>query len=865
MTADLSGHAACYALGRVLRGEVSPSELPTIQEPALRRVVNLGQCRRQPSPLDRAVLVRQALRFCALQHGQSSARQLIAADSEHLPTFQDWMRVGVDATPSGWYLTLTARPWCPVWLPGLGDYGADGASGEHERRTDSAVPGDPFLARFRRQEYRSAGQRAAIRAALSTPPGGTLLVCLPTGDGKSFVFQCVSEVGFGDVRASELPGVTLVVTPTVALAQDHELAARELGLDDVPRAYVGGNAFQNSSIRERVADGTQGLVFASPEAVCTGLRPALVTAAEHGYLRALVVDEAHLVDAWGAEFRPEFQLLSGIRRELLATSGGVLRTFLLSATYTQAAVRTMRAFFSHDVDGQPSPFAVVAAARLRPEPEYWVAPVTWDEDRERRVIEAALHVPRPAILYTTTVDDANRWFNRLKQEGFSRLACVTGRSPADERNRAVRDWRTDELDLVVATSAFGLGIDNAHVRAVVHACIPETLDRYYQEVGRGGRDGGASSSLVIPAQSDFSMATSLNQTKVISVDVGLRRWRSMFHHRERLDHGDDEYTVRLDVPPGVDARSIDMDNQENTEWNQRTLTLMTGAGLLSLVGPVTTTPRYGRDAEPGDFTDGAAPTGHAYQTVKILDSGHADEQTWREVVEARRRLISAANRESLHAITAFVRNPERNCIAEILAPLYTVSDEAGRPLIQTAKSCGGCPSCRVAGKPPFVDALSEPRLPWPATVDVCPPADSVIDQARRCLVFYTTDELELRGMPRRFRQALAALVRSGFHNLVGLDTFDIDRAALLREIGRVPLFVAGRWINHRLPPGPTVVLAGADTRLTCSMWSPPSPGEARIAILPADAADPDLPDVPLRERHVGRTLTLVEFVERLTA
>src|SRR5262249_53120949 len=158
------------------------------------------------------------------------------------------------------------------------------------------APGDPFLGAINRTRYQSPGQRGAVRAALTAPPGSVLVICLPTGEGKSLVFQAVSEVGFADPGVPPGPGVTLVVTPTVALAQDHERACLDRGLPDQPRAYIGGEAMRNQLIVQRVAEGTQGLVFASPEAACGPMRRALLRAAEIGALRALVIDEAHVVD-----------------------------------------------------------------------------------------------------------------------------------------------------------------------------------------------------------------------------------------------------------------------------------------------------------------------------------------------------------------------------------------------------------------------------------------------------------------------------------------------------------------------------------------------------------------------------------------
>src|SRR5438552_12252223 len=156
----------------------------------------------------------------------------------------------------------------------------------------SGAEGDPCLTALGLSSYRSVGQRAAVRAALTTPPGATLVVALPTGEGKSMIFQLVQKVGFaGSVPDSR--GVTLVIVPTVALGINHEQeAVRVCGLQR-PLAFQGGDEAQNSVIADGIADGSLGLCFASPEAACGRLRNSLRSAAENGRLRALVIDEAH--------------------------------------------------------------------------------------------------------------------------------------------------------------------------------------------------------------------------------------------------------------------------------------------------------------------------------------------------------------------------------------------------------------------------------------------------------------------------------------------------------------------------------------------------------------------------------------------
>ena len=118
-------------------------------------------------------------------------------------------------------------------------------------------------------------------------------------------------------------------------------------------------------------------------------------------------------------------------------------------------------------------------------------------------MEALRHVPRPAVLYVTKVNDAEEWHRRLLDTGFVRVRMLHGKTGREQRERIVDEWRNGEVDIVVGTSAFGLGIDYPHARSVLHACVPETLDRFYQEVGRGGRDGRASLSLIASTPRDF--------------------------------------------------------------------------------------------------------------------------------------------------------------------------------------------------------------------------------------------------------------------------------------------------------------------------------------------------------------------------
>src|SRR5262249_37091367 len=142
----------------------------------------------------------------------------------------------------------------------------------------------------------------------------------------------------------------------------------------------------------------------------------------------------------------------------------------------------------------------VHGVALRPEPEYWASQAENEQEREGRVRELVRVVPRPFLIYVTTPQDAARWDDNVAKMGINRRGCVHGDTPPDEREIVINKWRAGDIDCVIATSAFGLGMDKSDIRAVIHACIPESIDRFYQEVGRAGRDGLAAVSFLISCE-----------------------------------------------------------------------------------------------------------------------------------------------------------------------------------------------------------------------------------------------------------------------------------------------------------------------------------------------------------------------------
>jgi superfamily II DNA/RNA helicase len=547
-------------------------------------------------------------------------------------------------------------------------------------RVDSRCTADPFLADATGYDaYSCPGQREAIRAAFLMKPGHTLVVNLPTGSGKSLVGQAPALVHKGDGH------LTLFVVPTVALAidQDRQMTAyfAKSGARRWPLAWHGGmSAGDRAEIRSRMRNGTQRILFTSPEALVTSLLRSVFDAADAGMLRYLVIDEAHLVSQWGDDFRPAFQALAGIRNALQRhTQFSAVRTLLLSATFTPDTVASLASLF-----GPPDRVHMISAVHLRPEPQYWFYPANSSHEKQERVLEALQHAPRPFILYLTTREDATRWHQLLQTRlGLTRTACFHGETSDQQRKSILKSWTENKLDGVVATSAFGVGIDKADVRTVVHATIPEALDRFYQEVGRGGRDGCPSVSLLVHNPPDWAVAKSVSRRTIISEELGYSRWKALYESRKSAE-ADGLFKVDIETVPGHRTGS----NEYNVDWNMHTLLLMVRAGLIELDVQPSDEPT---DDESSEFTPSSALSAMARIRVRILNHGHGLQETWERDVGMSR----TASRQSAEYNLRLMENllVRRQEVAESLAKLYRNSSSQWP--VDVTEVCGGCPADRL--------------------------------------------------------------------------------------------------------------------------------------------------------------------------
>ncbi|MEJ8657140.1 protein DpdF [Streptomyces sp. MS1.AVA.4] len=643
-----------------------------------------------------------------------------------LPTREQWeeMHCQTAMRDGGANLWVTALPWHPPVPNDVSRHAAQedlrqvhlGDDSPHRRKLES-YPADPFFTTTLGDDhshYVSTGQRQAARAIALAEPGSTTVICLPTGHGKTAVAMAPA------LLASTSSGVSVVVVPTSVLAADLERRAFKIleryGRHSPTRryAYTSGLSPQDrQQMRDDIAAGRQRLVFTSPEALVRSLKGPLEDAAEAGLLNYFVIDEAHLVEQWGNSFRTEFQTMSSHRRIWLskAPAGRQPVTVAMSATLTGQQVETLDTLFA-----SPQRARIVWASQLRHEPSYYIDAFGSETDRQTAVLNAVSYLPKPMILYTTKVEHAQEWVGRLHGHGLRRVASVTGDSTDAERRDALEGWggKTAEddgetrFDIVVGTSAFGLGVDLDDVKTIVHACLPETVDRYYQEVGRAGRNGSPSIAYLATTRNDEEIANYMSDEVVIGAPRAWQRWEAMFHSRTTIQ---DRHRVSLDsYPPDMNEGF-----QRNRQWNIRILNLMVRSGIVAVHPPQPPAKDEGEsDVVWKARIDQFYATVDGYADVELLDSDARNSEHFHARFETERQKLLHGRASALRELKVALRGDQ--CIGDVLGSYYRVPH--GEGFRRTGITCRGCPHCRATAKllpAGFYRLAGEPRplLPTP--------------------------------------------------------------------------------------------------------------------------------------------------------
>ncbi|MES2817417.1 MAG: ATP-dependent DNA helicase RecQ [Pseudomonadota bacterium] len=313
------------------------------------------------------------------------------------------------------------------------------------------------------------GQETAIRAVVA---GRSAAAIFPTGSGKSLCYQ---------LPALLLPHLTLVVSPLLALMQDQLAFLHRHGIAAASIDSAQSRE-QTTATMARAKSGELKVLMISVERLKNERFRSFIAQVP---ISLLVIDEAHCISEWGHNFRPDYLKLPDYQREF-----GIAQVLLLTATATPPVIADMQAKFAI------APADVITTGFYRPNLNLLVEPVAGPDKRRRLVQWLGAKGGQPSIVYVTLQKTAEQVAEHLSRHGLAASAYHAG-MPHEQREAIQRQFMGGTLNCIVATIAFGMGIDKSDIRNVVHFDLPKSIENYSQEIGRAGRDGQASDCLVL--------------------------------------------------------------------------------------------------------------------------------------------------------------------------------------------------------------------------------------------------------------------------------------------------------------------------------------------------------------------------------
>ena len=331
------------------------------------------------------------------------------------------------------------------------------------------------------------GQKEVIDNILS---GRDVFAVMPTGAGKSVCYQ---------IPAMLLPGITIVISPLISLMQDQVKALNEAG---IPAAFINSSLSENMFYEtvNRARQGVYKIIYVAPERLVTD---SFLELAHDIRISMLTVDEAHCISQWGQDFRPSYMKIVEFVR--LLDKRPIISAFTATATENvrDDIVCTL---------GLVNPYTLVTGF----DRENLFFQVEKPKKKEQYILDyIAEHEGDSGIIYCATRKNVDNLYDLLKSRGISAAKYHAGMS-AEERKRMQDAFVFDYISIVVATNAFGMGIDKSNVRFVIHYNMPQSMENYYQEAGRAGRDGLDSKCILLFSPQDIVINRFLLERKEMS-------------------------------------------------------------------------------------------------------------------------------------------------------------------------------------------------------------------------------------------------------------------------------------------------------------------------------------------------------------